>query len=52
MYRCAKQRGQPTLDKHGVKADELQFGLVEAAILMRCEIALRLLHAARRTSGC
>lgn len=52
VYRCAKQRGQPTLDKHGVKADELQFGLVEAAILMRCEIALRLSHAARRTSGC
>ena len=52
VYRCANQRGEPTRDKRGVKADELQFGLVEAAILMRCGMALRLLHAARRTSGC
>ena len=52
VYRCANQRGQPTRDKRGVEADELQLGLVEAAILMRCGMALRLLHAARRTSGC
>ena len=47
---CTKQRSEPTNDKRGAKVDELQLGLVETAILLRCGMALRPVHAACRTS--
>ena len=50
VYRYDKQRSEPTSDKRGAKVDELQLGLVETAILLRCGMALRPVHAACRTS--